>query len=105
MYRLGDTNEEMVEDLKDLGFRVSITRVTRIRKKLGLVRRITALDRQEADTQLFDILRAELDDGRIVGYGRRHLQLYFRQQGQLVTRYASNTSLFLPTPYKFKLIY
>jgi hypothetical protein len=105
MYRLGDTDEEMVEDLEDLGFRVSITRVTRIRRKLGLVRRITALDRQEADAQLFDILRAELDDGRIAGYRRRHLQLYFRQQGQLVTRYASNTSLFLPTPYKFELVY
>jgi G:T-mismatch repair DNA endonuclease (very short patch repair protein) len=73
MYRLGDTDEEMVKDLKDLGFRVLITRVTRIRKKLGLVRRITALNRQEADTQLFDILRAKLDDGRIVGYRRRHL--------------------------------
>ena len=39
----------MVEDLKDLGFRVLITRVTRIRRKLGLVRRITTLDRQEAN--------------------------------------------------------
>jgi hypothetical protein len=49
MYRLGDTDEEIVEDLKDLGFKVSITRVTRIRRKLSLVRRMTALNRQEAD--------------------------------------------------------
>jgi arginine repressor len=50
MYRLGDTDEEMVKDLEDLGFRVSITRVTRIRRKLGLVRRMTVLDWQEANT-------------------------------------------------------
>jgi diphthamide synthase (EF-2-diphthine--ammonia ligase) len=50
MYRLSNTNEEIVEDLIDLGFSVSITRVTRIRKKLSLVCRMIALDRQAANT-------------------------------------------------------
>lgn len=43
------------------------------------------MDRQAADEQLFEILRSELDDGRIAGCGRRHLHVYFRQQGQLGT--------------------
>jgi hypothetical protein len=50
MYRLSNTNKEVVKDLKDLSFRVLITKVTRIRKKLSLVRRITTLNRQEANT-------------------------------------------------------
>jgi arginine repressor len=86
MYRLGDTDEEMLEDLQDLGYNASITGVTRIRRDLGLARRMTVTDRQAEDEQLFEILKNELDDGRIAGYGRRHLHVYFKQQGQLVTR-------------------
>jgi hypothetical protein len=50
MYRLSNTNKEIVKDLKDLSFKVLITKVTRICKKLSLVCRITILDRQEANT-------------------------------------------------------
>ena len=45
MYRLGDTDEEMLEDLQDLGYNASITGVTRIRRDLGLARRMTVTDR------------------------------------------------------------
>jgi hypothetical protein len=86
LYRLGDTDEEMLEDLEDCGYTASITGVVRIRKKLGLIRRMTTMDRQAADEQLFAILQSELNDGRVAGYGRRHLHAYFRQQGLLVTR-------------------
>ena len=49
LYRLGDTDEEMLEDLEDYGYIASITRVVRIRKKLGLIYRMTIIDRQAAD--------------------------------------------------------
>jgi hypothetical protein len=79
LYRLGDIDKEMLEDLKDCGYTASITGVIRIYKKLGLIRRMTIMDRQAADEQLFAILQSELNNGRITGYGRRHLHIYFRQ--------------------------
>jgi hypothetical protein len=78
LYRLGDTDEEMLEDLEDCGYTASITGVVRIYKKLGLIRRMTTMDRQAADEQLFAILQSELNNRRVAGYGRRYLYIYFR---------------------------
>jgi hypothetical protein len=78
LYRLGDTDKEMLEDLEDYGYIASITGVVRIRKKLGLIRRMTTMDRQAADEQLFAILQSELNNRRVAGYGRRYLYIYFR---------------------------
>ena len=77
----------MLEDLQDMGYQISISAVTRVRKQMGLVRRMSVFNRQALDSQLFEILRRELDDGRVLGYGRGLLWTYFRRQGQLVTRY------------------
>jgi hypothetical protein len=49
LYCLGDTDEEILEDLEDCGYTASITGVVRIYKKLGLIRCITIIDRQAAD--------------------------------------------------------
>jgi hypothetical protein len=78
LYRLGDTDEEMLEDLEDCGYTALITGVVRICKKLSLIRRMTIMDRQAADKQLFVILQSELNDRRVVGYGQRYLHIYFR---------------------------
>jgi hypothetical protein len=77
LYRLGDTDEEMLEDLEDCGYTASITGVVCIRKKLGLIRRMTTMDRQAADKQLFAILQSKLNNGRVADYRRRHLHIYF----------------------------
>jgi hypothetical protein len=69
-----------------MGYQISIWAVIRIRKQMGLVRRINVFDRKAMDKQMFEVLERELDDGRIAGYGRRHLYVYFRRQGHLVTR-------------------
>jgi hypothetical protein len=78
LYYLGDIDKEILEDLEDCGYTASITRVVRIRKKLGLIRRMTIIDRQAADEQLFAILQSELNNGRVIGYERRYLHVYFR---------------------------
>jgi hypothetical protein len=87
LFRLGNTDAETLEDLTDMGYQISIWAVTRIRKELGLIRRMNVFDRKAMDDQMFETLRSELDDGRIAGYGRRHLHVYFRRQGHMVTRY------------------
>jgi hypothetical protein len=68
----------MLEDLEDCGYTASITGVVRICKKLGLIRRMTTMDRQAADEQLFAILQSELNNGRVAGYRWRYLHIYFR---------------------------
>jgi hypothetical protein len=61
--------------------------VTRLRKEIGLLRRMGVFERNERDAQLFQVLQEELNDRRIEGYGRRLLHDYFRKNGQLVTQY------------------
>src|SRR6266536_3177786 len=60
LYRMNCTDEEMLEDLEDMGYQVLIWAVTRVRKQMGLVRRISVFNRQALDSQLFEILRREL---------------------------------------------
>ena len=69
-----------------MGYQISIWTITRIRKQIGLVRRMNIFNRKAIDEQMFEVLQRELDDGRITGYGRRHLYVYFRRQGYLVTQ-------------------
>jgi hypothetical protein len=69
-----------------MGYQISIWAVTRIRKEMGLIRRINVFNRKAIDEQMFKVLHRELDDGLIAGYGKRHLHVYFRRQGQIVIR-------------------
>ena len=81
------TDVEIVIELADCGYIITLTGVKRIRLEMGLRRRMSVFNRQTRDAQLFKILKAELDEGHLEGYGRRHLYTYFRKRGQLVTRY------------------
>jgi len=81
------SDDEMVTELQYCGYNINKTQVTRLRKEIGLRRRMGVFERQERDTQLFQVLQEELNDGRIKGYGRRLLYDYFKKNGQLVTRY------------------
>ena len=77
----------MVVELADYGYIIILTGVKRVRIEIGLRRRMSVFDRQARDAQLFEILKAELDEGHLEGYSRRHLYTYFRKRRQLVTRY------------------
>ena len=87
LFRLNCTDVEIVVELADCGYTITLTRVKRIRIEMGLRRRMSVFDRQARDAQLFEILKAELDEGHLEGYSRRHLYTYFKKRGQLVTRY------------------
>jgi hypothetical protein len=77
----------MLEELIEYDYKTGLTRVTRIRIQMGLRRRMSVFNRQAQDAQLFEILKAELDEGYLKGYSRRHLYTYFKKRGQLITRY------------------
>ena len=63
LFRLNCTDEEIVVKLTDYGYTLGRTAVVRIRKDLGLVRRMTSTDRKESDAQLYEILKREVADG------------------------------------------
>jgi hypothetical protein len=87
LFRLNCTDAEILIELIDYGYKISLTGLKRVRIEMGLRRRMSVFDRQARDAQLFEILKAELDEGYLEGYGRRHLYTYFKKRRQLVTRY------------------
>jgi len=86
LFRLNCTDEEILDELTDNGFQIKKTGIKRIRLELGLARKMHTIDREVMDAQLFGVLKEELDDGHIEGYGRGLLYTYFKRQGRLVTR-------------------
>jgi hypothetical protein len=77
----------IVRQLGKEGHIVSERQVARIRKKMGCVRRMTVWQRAQADEQLQELVRQELDNGLIEGYGKELLQKWFRKKGYITTRY------------------
>jgi hypothetical protein len=81
------TDNEIVIELQYYGYNINKFQVMYLRREIGLLRQMGVFERKERDTQLFEVLQEELDNGRIEGYGRRLLYNYFRKNGQLVTWY------------------
>lgn len=81
------SDPEIVRALKQSGVPIEVTAVVRIRKNQGLVRRMTPFERHRSDERLFEVLRQELENGRVEGYGMRLLYTHFRTNGHLVSRY------------------
>ena len=78
-FRLSNTNKETLKDLINMGYQTSIQTIKRIRKEIGLIRRINVFDKKAIDKQMFKVLQRELDNRLIAGYSKRHLHVYFRQ--------------------------
>ena len=81
---LSDLN--IVRALKLSGIAIEVTGVVRIRKSQGLVRRMNPFERFRSDQRLFEVLKQELENGRVEGYGMRLLYTHFRTNGHLVAR-------------------
>jgi hypothetical protein len=74
---------------------ISERQVAKIRKKLGFVRRMTVWERKQADEQLIELVRKELDSGVIEGYGRGLLDAWFRRKGVVTTRSIRTNLLYI----------
>lgn len=62
-FRLGYTDNKILQDLINEGYKIGKTTIARIRKSLGLVKRFIVGDRARLDEALFVILAREVDDG------------------------------------------
>jgi hypothetical protein len=97
LFRLNCTDEEIALELGSRDISISVRAIERIRKELGLLRRMLVTERVELDKQVFHILKEELDQGAIEGYGRGLLHIYFKKMGYLVTRYVKSFRTQFPT--------
>ncbi len=60
--------------------------LVRLRKEMGIDRRVAPDNRREADAELLSMVQKELDKGTIDGYGKSSLYAHFRTMGITVSR-------------------
>ena len=89
MFYMNFPDDIIVRALNEEGYQIGLTTVVRIRKAQGCKRRMTAWERVEANSKLWNIVKEELDKGTIEGYGKELLQKYFCTKGLNTTRYYS----------------
>ena len=92
-YQCAFKDPDILDALRQEGFTVQPRALKRIRLKMGLVRRLSTRDREEADRRLLAIVKAELEKGRIEGFGRNHLYYHFRSQQHIISRFVRPTLL------------
>lgn len=71
------------------GMSISQSNVGRLRRKLGIRRRVRAGDYDIGWEELIAIVEREYHEGMLRNYGRNFLYAHFRRSQYLVTRYAS----------------
>ncbi|EMF16298.1 uncharacterized protein SEPMUDRAFT_34955, partial [Sphaerulina musiva SO2202] len=65
---------------------VGLIRIARLRKEIGLYKRILVAYREEAELGIVEVLRKELEDGGIKDLSRRMLYEYIRSKYNIVSR-------------------
>lgn len=80
------TEKKTLETLKSEGFVIGPSALRRIRKELGLFKRVEAEDQAEVNQTIEQTLRRKYDLGHIENYGRRNLQTHMRKQFNFVGR-------------------
>ena len=64
LFRLNCSDDEIIQKLKFYSYTISITQVLCLQKELGLMKRVrNVFKRNVRDRQLYEILRAKLDEG------------------------------------------
>ena len=87
MFYMNFPDDIIVHALNEEGYQIGKTTVVRIQKAQGCKRKMTAWQRVEANSELWSIVKEELDKGTIEGYGKELLQKYFRTKGHATSRY------------------
>jgi hypothetical protein len=87
MFFMNFPDSIIVRALNQEGYPIGLTQVVQIRKSQGCKRRLALLEREEADSQLWEIVQAELDKGEIEGYSKELLIKYFCTKGVNTTWY------------------
>ena len=73
------TDGEMVRRLRMEGFGIKQWKIQELRHDMGIRRRRTLMQREEAEAEIMRVMREHLDMGKIDGYGIKHVWTYFRR--------------------------
>ncbi|KAI9882893.1 MAG: hypothetical protein M1823_005351 [Watsoniomyces obsoletus] len=77
---------DILDVLLKEGYQIGRPALVRIRKELGLRRRMALTDKDEANRQRKLLVQREFDKGAIQGYGRGTLYYHLRSQGCVASR-------------------
>ncbi|KAK6429026.1 hypothetical protein LTR95_014827 [Oleoguttula sp. CCFEE 5521] len=80
------SDESVCRILDRDGFVIGPTRMARMRKDMGLYKRVPSEHREVAEREMMEVLRRELQDGNMEDLGRRMLYEYMRMRYSLVSR-------------------
>lgn len=81
------SDTELLPILQREGFQISHDVLKKLRQKLGLRRRTDGPEAQRIqENQITEVLRQEIQDGSIEGYGRGLLHTHLRQKGYVFPR-------------------
>src|SRR5438045_4155779 len=87
MFYMNFSDDATVHALNEEGCPIGKTTVIQIQKAQGCKWQLTIWEQAEADLQLWEIIKKELDEGNIEGYGKELLYRYFRTKGINTTQY------------------
>lgn len=79
------SDKDILHILQYEGYTVTARSLERIRKEMGIKRKVTSIP--ENEHELDKIVQKELDQGTIQRYGRGNLYAYFRSQMHIISRY------------------
>ena len=83
----GASDQEILHVLKCENSEVAVKTLSRLRKDMDLWRRLSVFERSQQEAGLEEIIRDELNEGPIEGYGHRLLYTHFKISGVIATRY------------------
>ena len=86
-YDTGLDDKSILQVLVREGFTVGLWTLLRIRKQLGMIRRLSPFQIEAQNGRIKELVQRELDRGVILPYCRAMLHQYFKMQGHIVSRY------------------
>jgi hypothetical protein len=99
LFFLGFNDTEILHVLKLEDYNLEKRTLQRIRRNLGIWRRLSVFDRAQQEEQLREAIKEELDKGTIEGFGKGLLYTHFRSAGYIATRFHELHVLYVSMPH------
>lgn len=76
-YALCFNDADTLNALLKEDFEIGQTRLVRIRKSMGIIRRILVFDRKTADAELLTLVEQEYAKENLDGFGKQYIHMHF----------------------------
>jgi hypothetical protein len=85
-FDVGLDDPTLLDVLQREGYQIAIWGLQRLRKEMGLIRRVSPFDSEAVRIQTLEIVQKKLEKGTILPYGRRLLYDHFQSEGHIISR-------------------